>query len=418
MVRPQLLIVEPTLISTRACIEAARTLGFEPVLLCDQSHYTGEAAEALTLCALHEIDAGDGAVLQAWAEVHRGDEVAGVYTPADRFLSQAAALARLLGVPGPDPAVAVLGDKAQVGELVPEFSPPQRAFDPEVPPMIELQALSEAHGGLVFKPTRLAGARGVFELPGFDGAVIRSRLAHERASVGATQPWMAQARVAGALASLEGRFSDGRLTVLGHSLRRKIGKAECINVFPAAAQLAPAVRERMQQTAATLAQRAGFRQGLCHAEFIVAGEQCHLIDANFGRLAGSGLGIQIGWSFGLTPAETYAMAIDECVFGGRLLQGRTLSARAKDTLALHYGVRKPTVVHGLRFIAPLGPVHHHRFRALGGQVPAVAEGSSALIGVVIGRAADALRAIERIVLDTVQGPLAPYYRMGDGDAHG
>lgn len=418
MARPHLLIVEPTLISTRACIEAARTLGFEPVLLCDRAHYTGDAAEALALCALHQIDAGDGAALQAWAAAHRDAEVAGVYTPADRFLSQAATLARLLGVPGPDPAVAVLGDKARVGELVPEFSPPQRAFDPDAPPMAELQALAETHGGLVFKPTRLAGARGVFELPGFDAEAIRPRLAQERASVGAAQPWMAQARVAGALASLEGRFSDGRLTVLGHSLRRKIGKAECINVFPAAAQLTPAVRERMQQAAATLAQRAGFRQGLCHAEFIVAGEQCHLIDANFGRLAGSGLGIQIGWSFGLAPAETYATAIDECVFGGQRLQGRTLRARPEDTLALHYGVREPTVVHGLRFTAGLGPVHHHQFRALGGLVPAVAEGSSALIGVVIGHAAEALRAIERIVLDTAHGPMAPCYRLGEGDARG
>jgi hypothetical protein len=411
MSRTQLLIVEPTLISTRATIEAARSLAFEPVLLCDRRHYGGDAASALALCEVHDLDASDAAAMQAWAEAHRGADVAGVYTPADRYLAPASTLAHALGVPGPDPAVTLLGDKARVGELVPEFSPPHLEFDPEAPPMPALEALARAQGGLVFKPTRLAGARGVFEMSEFNEAEIRAGLARERASVGASQPWMAQVRVKGALASLEGLFTDGRLVVLGHSLRRKIGKAECINTFPAAAHLALAVRERMQQAVTALAQRSGFRQGLCHAEFIVEEAQCHLIDANFGRLAGSGLGIQIGWSYGLTPCEVYAAAIDECVLGGRLLRGKRFSATPEASLALHYGVPTPTVVHGLHFTAELGPVHHHQFRALGGPVPAIDEGSSALIGVVIGYADDARRAIERIVLDTAQGPQAPYYRI-------
>lgn len=416
MTASRLLIVEPTLISARPLVQAARSLGFEPVLLCQRGHYAGDSAEALSLCGVHDVDTDDEAALLDWARGPAARGVGGVYTPADRFLPQSVALAAALRVPGPDPAVRELNDKGHVCGLVPEFGPPHHVFAPGAPDFERLRALAREHGAVVFKPTRSAGARGVFEAEAIDEPALLERLAREQRGLPRNPAWVAQARLPGALASLEGHIVDGRIVVLGHSLRRKVGKAESINHFPAAPRIASAHRERMLEAVSQLVRRSGFRQGFFHSEFIVGARGCHLIDANFGRLAGSGLGVQIGWSFGLSPEQTYAAAIDECVFHGRLLRGLSFRSAPQPSLAIHYGVEAPTVVNDLRWRTPAGHTHHHRFRDLGAEVPALSQGSSALVGVVIGLEAEALRTVEGLELATPHGPMKPFH-AGLADAH-
>lgn len=406
---PTLLLIEPTLISVHPLIDAARALGYMPVILCHRSHYVGDAALSLSRCEVHDLDIDDAAALIGWANGSTHSSVAGVFTTADRYLIQARQLANALGVVGPDPAVQSLNDKSQVAGIIPEYSPPFVAFTYDELPVTALTELAREFGGLIFKPTRSAGARGVFEVDEFSESFVQARIVSEQARLTGNERWIAQACIQGKLASIEGHVIQGRVAVLGHSLRCKIGKAECINRFPAKNLLPEAVRQRMKDAVVALASRSAFYQGFFHSEFIVGEDHCYLIDANFGRLAGSGLGIQIGWAYGRTPVETYMHVIDQTLFYGKHLGNDYLGAAPTATLAFHYGVREATIVSGVTLPVNLEGLFHHRFRDLGNTVPPVEEGSSALIGVLIAEEKRACDAIQQIFLQTPQGSQLPYY---------
>jgi biotin carboxylase len=157
-----LYLVETTDLGTRYCARAARSLGYEPMFLCDPNDYAGDVRAQLLEQRLRVVDTSSAkAIVELVAgESEPGD--AAILSFADARLEVACVAAQELGLPGLDPAVVELKSKARVAALLPEHGPPTLGFSVERLPLRDLERLLDEHRRLVVKPSHGAGGAGVF----------------------------------------------------------------------------------------------------------------------------------------------------------------------------------------------------------------------------------------------------------------
>jgi S-sulfo-L-cysteine synthase (3-phospho-L-serine-dependent) len=273
MVRPSMVFVESNTSGTGALfVERARALGFAPVLMArDPSRFAFAKADALTTLALDTSNIG------AMVAVCRSlPSVAGVTTSSDYAAPNAAALARALDCPGPEPqAVQAARDKFHQRSVL-------RAAGLDCVACRVVRCVHEAADAalafglpVVLKPRSASGSLGV--------RLCQSRvevIAHAEVLLEATpgaEGFLVEEFIAGQEVSAE--LFDGR--VLGLTAKHLGPLPAFVEIghdYPAPIQ--PASAARLTALAEATAAALHLTWGPAHLELRDNGTRSHLIEAN------------------------------------------------------------------------------------------------------------------------------------------
>jgi predicted ATP-grasp superfamily ATP-dependent carboligase len=403
-----LYFVETTDLGTRHTALAARSLGYEPVYLCDPNAYAGDVRAQLLEQRVRLVDTTsvDEVVAAIERDASPGEVV--VTSFADARLEVACLAAQRLGVPGLDRAVITLKSKVRVAELVPEHGPESLAIDLSAPAMLGLDDLLARHRRLVVKPSHGAGGLGVSFVDG-PGASrdLRSRLeALALPSRVCRDGFLAQAYVAGELVSLEGYVEQGGLHVLGYTDRTKIGLTECGSRHPVDGRVPRDAARAIERAIADLVERSGLERGYLHAEFILGGDGPRLIDANVGRLGGGPVGELLAWSHRAPPEDVYRHAIEVGVLGRASASPYLSPELRRSSAAVLYGLERGGRLLGLD-VPLVDGVRHTAVLGSGDRVPAMGTDDWAWIGVLTGVEQAIGAALAGLRIHTTVGVEAP-----------
>ncbi|EHR51360.1 biotin carboxylase [Saccharomonospora marina XMU15] len=404
-----LLLVESNTTGTgRQFARYARNLGIEPVLVtADPARYPYVTEDHLRT-ALTDTSS-EAAVLATARELAEQARIAGVTSSSEYYVATAAAIARHLGLPGPDPdAVRACQDKSRQRRLLAAAGVP-------VPHSVLAQdvegavvATADLGHPVVLKPPRGSGSLGVRLCAGVaetadHAAELTSAVVNERGI--AVQP--------GVLVEQYVRGTEYSVEVFGNTavvvVRKYLGPlpefVELGHDLPAA--LDSVGETRLKDCAVRSVRALGLGWGAAHVELRMDGEEIRVMEVN-PRLAG-----------GMIPELTHqALGIDlvgaqvQAALGRRptLIAGprrgaaiRFLTAEAPGVLAdgmtttaaLSAARRVPGVVAAVLYRAPGERVVPAKdFRGRLGHVIAVTDQTSA------GLAADEGRQALAAVLDT------------------
>lgn len=405
-----LYLVETTDLGTRYCARAARSLGYEPVFLCDPNDYAGDVRGQLLEQRIRVVDTSSVQAIVELVAAESEPGEAAISSFVDARLEVACVAAQELGLPGLDPAVVELKSKARVAALLPEHGPRTVAFTAEQLPMRALEQLFEAHRRLVVKPSQGAGGAGVFFVD--DRATLRRLGARlEALSLPMSMKrgeFIAQAFVEGEVYSLEGYALEGVFHPLGYTDRKKIGLTECGSQHPIDARVPPAADVAMRAGATALVERSGLRRGYLHVEFILGDAGPVLIDANAGRLGGGPIAELLAFAHGVEPEAIYRHAMEVALFGRESEHPYRPAHERVQASAVLYGLER-----GGRILAvdvpELREVRHTAVLGSGDQVAAMGSGDWAWIGIVTGQAQALARALAALRIHTTVGVEAPCY---------
>jgi hypothetical protein len=394
-------------VTAKYLADALRPAGYEPVFLLDVEGYSGPSRTALEAGECHRVDAAAGLLRD------RPDITAGAVAISGFFDELFPLIGRIaaehgLGYPG---AVAIrLADKAEVARLVPEYSPRSVVFPAdEVPDLVQL---SDHVADLVLKPGLSSGGLGAvrMEPDQLTGAGIRAAIKASGVPDAERQTWLLQERLPGKLMSVEGYATGGVATVIGYSLRGRIGWTEVSNLYPADDRVPAAVRDRCEEAVRALVARSGFAEGYFHCEFLVDGVDAHLIDANMGRLGGATVVEQIAYAHGITAAQVLRHAlllpIDPAAAGPA--PPYLPPGRAEPTMSFFYGLERGGQVRAIHLPDDFACVHT-QFARPGSVAPPIGTSDYAWVGMLTGPVAAAVRDIDRIRIETEHGPVTPCY---------
>jgi len=278
-----------------ACIK----LGYEPIFFGNLDFYAASVQAELKKMPCYEVDINAVEDMYALVQKENITDIVAVTSSADSKLKNAILLAAKLGVQGPDPAILTLTDKHSVEALLPEYSLPSVTFSKHAIPLQDINRFLEAHKTLILKPAHGSGALGIRKVnKSQDIADLTAYLNNYTSEI-----WLAQPFISGELYSIEGFVCKGITTILGYSLRDRIGTTEVANHFPVDAFLLPDLKTRSLQALETLIKRSNYQYGYFHAEFLSDGQAVYLIDANFGRIGGGGILEQVAASYAERPEE-------------------------------------------------------------------------------------------------------------------
>ncbi|MFB6908938.1 ATP-grasp domain-containing protein [Streptomyces bacillaris] len=270
----------------RLFAERARALGLEPHVLCaDPARYpylaelaiphhrcaTGDPEAVLTLC-------------RALADEHR---VHGVTSSSEYFIANAAATARALGLPGPDPrALAATRDKSVQRQLFAEHGVPSPAFRTAGSPAEAARAATELGLPVVVKPPGRSGSIGVRRcdtpeaVTRHTAALLATTMDERGLPLPATV--LVESYLDGPEFSVE--VFDGRVrAVIGKHLDQGLGFLETGHDVPAPVD--DAVRAELGTAALAALAALGLGWGAAHVELRLVDGRAVVVEVN-PRLAG------------------------------------------------------------------------------------------------------------------------------------
>lgn len=389
-----------------------RDVGYEPIFILDPDDFAGDSRDALRDCTCYPADIENWPeVLRMFAErpeITRGvDAISSLYDEKFPLTEQ---LARIYGLRHPEPAYARLAEKAEVARLIPEYCPPTHVFAAGDWATADPAAVGAHSGGVVLKPSVQAGAVGLANLTSRDTPeTVRAAIATSGLVDAQEQTWLLQAKIAGRLISLEGYARDGEVRFIGFSVRGRIRSTEVSNLFPGHAQLSEQVRVRCTDAVTALVQRGGMRNGYFHCEFIATEDSAYLIDANAGRFAGGAVVEQIALSHGVTPHEILGHVITLGLDGERAAEPGYLAPElGRPTMGFFYGLADGGLVKSIT-VPPDTTCLHTQVTPDGTEVLPVGENDEVWVGMLTGFLDEAVRDIDRITIETADGPCPPAY---------
>jgi hypothetical protein len=309
---------------------------------------------------------------------------------------------------GLDPALLNLKDKKAVAALVSECSPKTMRFSPRSVDESELKKfLAHCDAGIVLKLCNGTGAFGTEMVRSLsDLAPALDRISHQNVPEHMNpDEWVAQEFVDGELASCEGYVSEGKVSIIGFTGRRKVRNTESQALFPYDEKLSNAARSVATDAVKILVQRAKFRQGYFHTEFIFNGERCFLIDANFGRFGGGSLGEMLALSFGVDTVDVYEHLL-QISFRGTSQFDPYRKPAPVPSKGLFYGAPTDLTLEKLLLPNDLKS-QHYRLISDGAHVPAMGSNNWAWIGILTGTSPKVDEEFEQIRVMSNLGVMKP-----------
>ncbi len=404
----KIVIVEPGS-SAIHIANAVRTLNYEPVILCSISEYGGDQKKYLQKHGYYEVCANKVDNIVQCINENKITNILGVISTADRFIPQAYKAAMSLGVKGMDPALLKLNNKAEVIRFIKEDSPPSIVFNKNAIPYTELKDMLKGTSALIFKPSLSAGAKGLFEIKTEkDVDNVYEFMKKEKEVQVLDQDWVAQPVINGVLYSLEGFVANEKINYIGLSRRTRIKYTETQNIFPVEDEIEPKIFSDFQKILGKLVKASGYKNGYFHSEIIFDGKRSFLIDANFGRIGGGSIAMQIAKSTGKSVEEIYAHVIDVTFFGNKKNHTYFYPKEKSKTLSILYGINKNSTLVEINLPNNIKS-HHVRLADIGKYLNSVGYNNRSWIGILIGTPEDVLIEIEQISICTDNGVLKPVF---------
>jgi len=406
---PRLISVGISPVGAKYFAKAMRSAGFEPVVVSKPDGYVGQFLRGLLDCACLPADIDDpGSVATALrAQAHLIDDSTIITSPFDEVFPVIAAATGDLAARTPDPVFAQLASKAFVASLIPEFSPETVILDPaKLPARIPAVSAPE----LILKPSLGTGGLGVrkFRPDAVTPASLAAAISASAVPNANAQPWLLQQSVDGDMISLEAYFRNGDLRVAGYSRRTRVGSTAVTTTFPVDSTLPASVRARAEMAVSVLASRAGFASGYFHAEFLTAGDDVYLIDANMGRLSGAVVAEQMALAHGVQAEDILAHSLllpfDPCFEAPAYRPAAALPT----VVGYLYGLRDGGVIRSVHLPLESPGCRHTRYIPDGQYVPPISTSGYARIGMISGFREDCDSFINRIVIHTDDGEQPAY----------
>lgn len=405
----KIVFVETSDIGAAYSAEACLLLGYEALFLCNSGNYQGDTLAQLKQLAHIECDTTDvDAMYQALVEQIDVTEVFAVTTLLDSRLEVAFDLADKLQVKGIDRAVMQLKSKAEVVELVPEFSPNTLIVDAQHIDEDAIIGFAQSTPEFIVKPEKLAGGIGAKFFNHQEVELVAPHIAQ------VTLPsyldehlWLLQEVIDGQLYSVEGFVENGQMSLLGLCSRRKIGLTESYFEFPVDSHVSPAQLQWTHDAVSQLVKRSGFTHGYFHIEVILGQDKNGIIDANMGRLGGGPLGELIPLAYNVEVAQVYAHTIAISV-GIEAQQGLFSLPGRESAVGILYGVKEQRQVDEIVVPTDLKSFHTLLLDQ-DQQMPPMGQDNWSWIGVLSGKKAIVEQEIERIVLKAGSVQLTPYF---------
>lgn len=417
-----ILFLGTSLVGAQYTADAVKKLGYNSIFLLNIDEYSGDPRLAIGRCEHYKADVHSlFDILRAIDENHLVDKVIAVTSLLDETLHNACAVAKKLGIHGPDVTLSQLVNKATVINMIPEFSPPSLK--------VSLSNLSEnqlnnfinqniSFHEFIIKPGISSGAVGIAILSqSFMIHDIKKIISKSTIENAVSQPWIIQPRIIGTLYSLEGYVKNGQLYFIGFSKRIRKGLTELASEFPVDDQIPQHLQQRCMHAITTLIQRSGYLNGYFHCEFIITPDSSYLIDANMGRIAGCAITQQIALAYGKNPVEIYTHIFDLGLFKGANTQDfKYKRATDKMTLNINYCLLEPAIVFDIAI--PNDMVSYHT-SVIANNKEATEAGINdcAWVGILAGFKENVLVEIKKIRIHTNKGVFRPFYALSETPNH-
>lgn len=399
----KLIILESSDISARYVAEASLKLGFEPIFLCKLNDYQGDTRKQILSYRNFDIDTSDINSLYSFI-TDNAWEVEGVTSLLDSYMAISCELASKLNCRGIEKAVLQLNDKSRVVELVPEFSPLTMNFDRSSDNLEALKLfLADAPSGIIIKPRFAAGALGFTSISNVIQLTESLETIRNINLPARIFPdlWMAQRKVIGQVMSMEGFVIAGKCTRLGFTASSKVGNTQSKCYFPVDEQMSITAIQTAETAVQSLVDRSHYEHGYFHTEFIVEGPNAVLIDANFGRLGGGGVGEHLALSASVSPVQIFEHYLSATLFGKETISLSHQAMKIK-TSAYLYGTQYSTVLEDLQFTDVLNCCHT-QILDKGASVPAMGINNWSWIGILTGPSETIDAQLEKIKIKTKNG---------------
>lgn len=424
-----ILIIETSDVGCKHTAEAVKSLGFIPIFICTMNNYQGDTLRQLqeylhincddttNYRYIMKLLKNKDLNLETVGKINLQEDVKGVISFLDSRVSVACELAKELGVPGIDESMLKMCDKGEVSKFIPEYSPPDCIiFNKDDICIEELKKLIRTYKEVIIKPTRSAGALGMFKLSSEEEL---NDIEAQMNSAGETLyrgKWIAQPIINGELVSLEGYSRNSDVKFIGFTGRCKIDKTESVCKFPYDNKVDESIKDRARKTIRELIRRSEFKNGYFHAEFIITNNSCFLIDANFGRIAGAGVAQQIAISLNKTPEDIFRHVICTTLDLSNSCD-KDIDYEVcdkQDTLSINYGIRQDATLEHVDI--PSNPtIMHTLLFDKGKKVPAMGKDNWSWVGIAVGKREELLEEIKNIHIITDNGKETAFYVSGSSE---
>ncbi|MDR0270822.1 hypothetical protein [Paenibacillus sp.] len=403
----KIIVVEPGS-SMMYISEAIKMLGYQPIVLASIKEYSGDQKSYLEKSGYYEVDAKSVDNIINCIEENQLTNIHGILSTADRYIIPACLAAERLGIKGMDPALLKLNNKIDVFNLIQEFSPSSIIINYKNIPWDELDEMLQKYGAIVVKPSKSAGGKGIIEIKSTDGlSTLNSFLINEKKVDLLNQDLIVQPKLEGTLYSVEGYVKDGVPIYIGLSKRTRIGCTESRNEFPTETYN-PELFSKMKSIVEALIKRSSYCNGYFHAEFLADEHYTVLIDANFGRVGGGGIALQIAHSYGVPIEKLYSHVVDITLLENKIYNGSIYCGSRRDTMFIQYSTESSGVFENLETSEPLKS-YHVQMAEKGKRLQPVGQNNNSLVGILVGDVKDVLLDITHITVHTDQGIFTPVY---------
>jgi len=404
----KIIVVEPGS-SAMYIAGAIKKLGYTPVILCSIKEYSGDQKNFLEKNGYYEVDAKEASNIVNCIAEKNITNICGMISTADRFIIPACSAAEKLGIRGMDKALLKLNDKAEVINLIKEYSPASIIFKAADIPYDKLNKMLEKSGEIMLKPSKAAGGKGLFELKNLEDIQNLDMLLKREQKINLfNQDLIAQSKIDGTLYSLEGFVVNGDINYIGLSRRTRIGNTETRNEFPIESEVSLKKCSGMTKIIEVLVNKSGYKNGYFHAEMISNSDNTLLIDANFGRVAGGGIALQIAHSNSITIEELYAHVIDVTLLDNQTYSRSFFDRDKSRTMVIHYNSECSAEFKQIN-IANTLKCQHIQVADRGKMLQPAGNNNGSWVGILVGNIDDVLSDIQNISIVTDRGVLKPVF---------
>lgn len=413
----KIIFLGATPVSAKYLPDAIKKLGFEPIFIFNMQKSPAQIQEALKneICFHANPDNFDDIEKVILKHPTLLTKVIGATSFSDVKIQNACRLAEKLRIKGPDHALLNLIDKHQMQQMVPDLFPITIKFKGNHIPHKELkELLTQRNEEVILKPAISYDAIGILIINHLNISDVERLISESEIDNPQQQTWIAQPRIKGFLYSIEGFVSNGDIHFLGFSKRARVNLTEVANYFPVDNQLSKTLQQKCKTGICELFKKSNFKNGYFHTEFIIKDENCYLIDANLGRIAGGAISEQIAFSFNKTPVELYSHIIDVGLFGNSFLGDKfyLTDVKPRPSLAIHYGLSlEQTFIH--LTLPQEKNCFHSQFASSKAIISAIGENDHSIIGSIVGSPENVKEEVKKIQINTINGDYLPFYILDE-----
>jgi hypothetical protein len=337
--------------------------------------------------------------------------IAAITSLYECHLEIAVGISKKFQIKGPDDTLLVLRDKSEVAKMIPNYCPPFLSFGINELSTHNIKSFIDQYGAVIVKPSKGAGGVGAMIVKDKTKIKELEKFIREFDNENGSVKFILQSLVSGILYSVEGFCINGKPSFIGFSRRVRYEMTEVTNYFPSDNDLhIQQYKSEMLRTIEQLIKYSAFQNGYFHTEFICSSKNFFLIDANFGRIAGTSIIEQIATSYSLNPAIVLRHVIDVGVIQSNYSELNIYKNVPAPSLSISYGLQESSHFERLEISQNLNCYHtvlakEHNY------IHKIGVDDDSWIGTIAGEPQKVLEGLNAIQVKTYEGKKSPFWQL-------